>query len=78
MPARLIVTADAAQDLADTRKYYDEQLTGLGEDFLLAADATVRSVLDHPEMYQVIRRRYRRALLRRFPYAVYTGTTARQ
>lgn len=71
MPAELIVTAEAAEDLADTRVWYDRRRRGLGEEFLQAANAAVQTVLLHPEMYQVVRRQSRRAPIRRFPYAIF-------
>ena len=71
MPAELVVTAEAAQDLLDARTWDDRQRRGLGEEFLLAASAAVLAVLLHPEMYQTARRQYRRAPIHRFPYAIF-------
>jgi len=39
--------------------------------FLAAAQRVIDAVAQHPLRYPVIRRNTRRALLRRFPYAVY-------
>lgn len=41
------------------------------DEFLAAADALINGIAEHPLRYPVIRRNTRRALLSRFPYAVY-------
>jgi plasmid stabilization system protein ParE len=44
---------------------------GLGHEFLAAAQTLIDAVAQHPLGYPVVRRNTRRALLRRFPYAIY-------
>ena len=43
----------------------------LGEEFLNCVDACVEGTLRSPEMYPVVYKDYRRALVRRFPYGVF-------
>lgn len=48
----------------------------MGEDFLTRVDACIQNICRMPELYEKIHEEYRRALVRRFPYAVfyeYTG-----
>jgi plasmid stabilization system protein ParE len=49
-----------------------------GEDFLGRVDACIQAILRFPEMHALFHKSYRRALVRRFPYAVfyeYAGET---
>ena len=71
MPARLIIAPEAEQDVADAYGWYEDRRVGLGEEFLSSVDACIRAICRAPEMYPVVHETYRRALLRRFPYAVF-------
>jgi plasmid stabilization system protein ParE len=66
-----IVRPAAAADIDDAFLWYEGQRAGLGHEFLAAAQALIDSIAEHPLRYPVIRRNTRRALLRRFPYAIY-------
>lgn len=66
-----IVRPAAAADVDDAFLWYETQRPGLGQDFLAAADALIAAIAEHPLRYPVIRRNTRRALMRRFPYAMY-------
>ena len=68
---RLRLTAEAELDLDAAHAWYLEQRPGLGGQFLRAVDASIGAILRHPEAYQLVDRKMRRALLRRFPYAVF-------
>lgn len=49
---------------------YDRQAPGLGNSFIAHVETVLDQLSDYPEMYQVIFRPVRRAVLRRFPFAV--------
>jgi plasmid stabilization system protein ParE len=66
-----IVRPAAAADIDEAFLWYEVQRPGLGREFLAAADALINAIAEHPLRYPVIRRNTRRALLRRFPYAMY-------
>ena len=68
---RLRLTPEAELDLDEAHAWYLEQRPGLGGQFLRAVDACIGAILHHPEAYQLVDRKMRRALLRRFPYAVF-------
>jgi hypothetical protein len=51
--------------------FNDSQRPGLGDEFLVALRAAYDRFVAGPVKYQVQRATIRRALLRRFPYAVY-------
>jgi plasmid stabilization system protein ParE len=69
--ANLIFAPDVVADLSDAYDWYETQRIGLGDDFLQRIDACVQGVLRQPEMYGIIHKGYRRALVRRFPYAIF-------
>lgn len=71
MAVDLIFAPEAEQDIAETYIWYEGRRPGLGEEFLSAVDACLESVRRWPEMYPVVHETYRRALTRRFPYAVF-------
>ena len=51
--------------------WYEGEEPGLGFEFLEELRAAYHRILDHPFGYQELRSGIRRALTRRFPYAVY-------
>jgi plasmid stabilization system protein ParE len=78
MAAELIVAPEAEQDVADAYGWYEGRRPGLGEEFLSCVDACIQAILRAPDMYPAVHESYRRALVRRFPYAIFyehTGET---
>jgi plasmid stabilization system protein ParE len=76
MAVELIIAQEAQQDIEEAYGWFEERRTGLGEDFLGCVDAAVQNICRIPELYAKVHEDYRRALVRRFPYAVfyeYTG-----
>jgi plasmid stabilization system protein ParE len=71
MPVELVIAPEAELDIAEAYVWYEGRRAGLGEEFLSAVDACVESIRRRPEMYPVVHDDYRRALTRRFPYAVF-------
>ena len=68
---QLLVRPAAAADIEETYLWYQRQRVGLGEEFLAAVDAILCDISAHPKTHPVIHRETRRALLRRFPYAIF-------
>jgi len=68
---RLIYRAEAAADVAAARYWYEEQRTSLKLEFEQALDEVGRLRCEMPEAFPLVHRDLRRALLRRFPYALY-------
>jgi toxin ParE1/3/4 len=75
MPVELIVAPEAEDDLAEAYGWYEGQRSGLGEEFLSCVDACIEALCRNPEMHAMIFEDYRRALVRRFPYAVFYRAT---
>ncbi len=77
MAAELIIAPEVEQDLAEASAWYESRRTGLGEEFLSCVDACIAAILRMPEMQAIVYKQYRRALVRRFPYAVFYEHEAR-
>jgi len=67
----VVFRPEAAVDVIETRKWYDNQQTGLGDDFRNALADIVERVQAMPRMYVVVVKSVHRAKLRRFPYLLY-------
>lgn len=68
---QVVVRPAASADIDEAFLWYEGQRAGLGHEFLAAAQRLIDAVVQHPLRYPVVRRNTRRALLRRFPYAIY-------
>jgi plasmid stabilization system protein ParE len=62
---------EAASDVMSAREWYDAQRSGLGDDFVAALEHIIGLVAELPEAFPEIAAGHRRALLGRFPYALY-------
>lgn len=71
MKRELIVRPEAEAEVAEAFDWYEEQLKGLGSEFLLSIDATVHAIIRNPNQFAKIHKDVRRALLHRFPYGVF-------
>jgi len=67
----LIIRPEAEAELAEAFDWYEEQLRGLGSEFLISVDATVHAIVRNPRQFAKIHKEVRRALLHRFPYGVF-------
>ncbi len=66
------------RDLAGGYAWYNGQREGLGEEFLAAIDAAFDTIERFPDVFARIHGEVRRAIVSRFPYAVfYRVETAR-
>jgi toxin ParE1/3/4 len=70
---RLISEPPADLDVEAAFEWYETERPGLGLEFLDELRASYNRIADGPLKYQELRGGIRRALLRRFPYAVYFG-----
>lgn len=63
----------ASADVVSAYAWYESQKPELGEHFLAAVESAVSRAAQQPVAYEIIerRRRVRRVLTTRFPYAVY-------
>lgn len=68
-----IFRPSAAADVEDAFLWYESQRPGLCP-FLEELDAVVHAIAENPHRFPVIHRDARRALLHRFPYALFYRT----
>ena len=71
MIRKLIVRQKAEQQASLARDWYDEQLDGLGNQFIGELETAILSAHRNPLHYQILHRKMRRVLLRRFPYSLF-------
>ncbi len=71
MTRPLIVRPEAETDIEESQRWYEERSPGLGAEFIRAVDACLASIERRPKLYPEYYGQARRALLRRFPYAVF-------
>ena len=71
MTPRLSLSAEAEGDIGGAAAWYEEQRPGLGLEFTRAVRALLATVERDPLRFPLARHEIRRALVRRFPYAVY-------
>ncbi len=78
MALRLVFRRAAGRDLAAAYGWYQAQRTGLGEEFLAAVNASFDLIGQFPEMFVAVHGDVRRAIVSRFPYAVFYRVEPRQ
>lgn len=71
MAAELVFAPEVQQDVDEAYSWYEDRRPGLGEDFLSCVDASIQAICRMPELYTKVHEEYRRALVRRFPYAIF-------
>jgi plasmid stabilization system protein ParE len=67
----VLIRPEAEADIAEAYAYYEEASEGLGAEFLRAVEAALATIERTPQLYAVVHRQVRRALLRRFPYGIF-------
>lgn len=65
------IRPEAEQDMTEAALWYEQQQRGLGQEFLDEAVAVFVRLAETPLGYELVHRSVRRALLRRFPFAVF-------
>ena len=69
--AEVIVRPGAQADIRAVALWYESRRAGLGSEFILHFDALVERIEQNPLQFPEIGSGVRRALLQRFPYAIY-------
>ena len=64
----------AEDEVLEAQRWYEEREPGLGGEFGDAVYEVVSRIADNPLAFPLVRSEIRRAVLRRFPYAVYFRT----
>ncbi|MBP2230392.1 plasmid stabilization system protein ParE [Azospirillum agricola] len=71
MSRPVYVLPEAEADLRDAQFWYDSRAFGLGDHFFSAIDDAVSRIGTSPLHFPLVHDTTRRALVRRFPYALY-------
>ncbi|MFQ5724114.1 MAG: type II toxin-antitoxin system RelE/ParE family toxin [Terriglobia bacterium] len=71
MNHRLLVRRPAKADIWSATRWYELRWPELGREFLAEVDAALDRVAEKPLQYQVVHRDVRRAIIHRFPFAVF-------
>jgi len=69
--ALAIFRSAAEIELKEAFLWYEEREPGLGTEFMRSVDGCVQLILRHPEIYPVVHKNVRQAVLRRFPYSIF-------
>ncbi|WP_084185077.1 type II toxin-antitoxin system RelE/ParE family toxin [Desulfonatronum thiodismutans] len=62
---------EAETDIENASVWYEKQFLGLGHEFLDKIDESLDAIQNNPLMYPVVHRDTRRALIGKFPFAIY-------
>ena len=65
------LTPEAEADLTDAYAWYRDRGESLASDFLASFESVLETLRHHPESFPEAHTQVRRALMRRFPYAVF-------
>lgn len=68
---KIRISSRALRETAEAYERYEAQSTGLGDEFLTSIELQLKRLEQAPLLYAEVRYRMRRALLPRFPYAVF-------
>ena len=71
MVENLILLPEAERDLAEAYAWYEERRPGLGAELLESVEQKLLTVRQRPELFAFVHKQYRRALVQRFPYAIF-------
>jgi len=71
MARDLIIRPKAEAELSDAFSWYEDQVLGLGADYLGMVETTLHAIKRNPETYPIVHKSIRRCLIRRFPYAIF-------
>lgn len=71
MSLPVVYRRKVGRDLAAGFGYYEDQAQGLGERFLTGVDSAFDAIERYPEMFAQVHGEVRRAVVSRFPFAVF-------
>jgi toxin ParE1/3/4 len=71
MKRLVLVRPEAEQDLASARDWYEQKSASLSDEFLDSVAIALRELEHNPELSRAYYRKFRRMLLRRFPYKIF-------
>ena len=67
----LILREEAENDIRNAYEWYEDKRENLGKSFMSDVELTLDRIEENSELYELVFESTRRALCRRFPYAIY-------
>ena len=67
---KLVLDEAAKVELREAAFFYEDCREGLGQEFLQAIEFAFEQILERPELWRILKGRFRRYLVHRFPYGV--------
>ncbi len=71
MPVNVRFHPEAEREFKDAVIWYNHQRMGLGAEFFLCVDESIERIQSNPQIYPLVHNKIRRAVVRRFPFAVF-------
>ncbi len=71
MSFKVHLRPEAEADIEDAATWYDRQRNGLGQEFLDDILVVVDTIAENPNIYPVVNKQTRRAVVRRFPFGIF-------
>jgi hypothetical protein len=73
---RIIFHPDIASEIKASYNWYQEQATGLGDDFIAELESAYETIAELPQTWPKFQKGFRRYLLARFPFSVIDKDTS--
>lgn len=70
------ISPEAEADLTEAREWYSHQRKDLDLEFMQSVDEVLALVINYPDSFPVVYRTLRRAVIRRFPFAIFYEVAA--
>lgn len=67
----VLLREEALEEIAAASAWYGRQRPELGSELIAQIEQSIELLADHPDAFPVVGSNIRRALLRRFPFALY-------
>jgi len=67
---KMVIDVKAKGEMREAAFFYEYHRKGLGQDFLDEVETAFDQIKLHPEMWRVMKGKFRRYLTHRFPYAI--------
>ena len=71
MDYSIIISPPAEVELHQIQEYYDNLVFGLGKQFILKFEETLKFLETHPYLYSIIKDEIRKAVMNDYPYSIF-------
>lgn len=75
-PYAVVFRPEAEDEVLEARQWYESRSAGLGRRFAAAVDGLMTRIVANPHAFPEVHGQTRRAVLTRFPYAIYFRVAA--